>query len=109
MDDIHIKSDISYEGGKLVGSNLNPDDPTKTVFAIMISSLHKKWSCLVRLLPCASPSAEKIYSVIQSCIVRSKFWHILPIRQYGDVISTKWYLKKMHLVHDHLYKEQLYK
>ena len=48
--------------------NLNPDDPTNTVFAIMVSSLHKKWSCIVRLLPCASISAEEIFSVIQSCI-----------------------------------------
>ena len=68
MDEIHIKSDISYKGGKLVGPNLNPDDPTKTVFAIMASSLHKKWSCIVRLLPCASISAEDIFSVLQSCI-----------------------------------------
>ena len=34
----------------------------------MASSLHKKWSCIVRLLPCASISAEEIFSVIQSCI-----------------------------------------
>ena len=68
MDEIHIKSDISYQGGKLVGPNLNPDYPTKTLFAIMVSSLHKKWSCIIRLLPCTSISAEEIFSVIQSCI-----------------------------------------
>ena len=68
MDEIHVKSDISYKGGKILGSNLDADDPTKTVFAIMVSSLCKKWSCVVRLLPCASVSAEKLFETIKSCI-----------------------------------------
>ena len=38
MDEIHVKSDISYKGGKLFASNLYPESPTKTVFAIMVSS-----------------------------------------------------------------------
>ena len=41
-----------------------PEDPTKTVFAIMVSSLQKRWSCIVRLLPCASLSAEKIFTTV---------------------------------------------
>ena len=57
-----------YKGGEVFDSNLDPDDPTKTVFAIMVSSLYKKWSCIVRLLPCASISAEKIFDIIRSCI-----------------------------------------
>ena len=68
MDEIHVKSDISYKGGKIFGSNLDSDDRTKTVFAIMVSSLYKKWSCIVRLLPCASVSAEKLFDIIKSCI-----------------------------------------
>ena len=68
MDEIHVKSDISYKGGKLFASNLDPDNPTKTVFAIMVSSLYKKWSCIVRLLPCASVTAEKLFNTIKSCI-----------------------------------------
>ena len=68
MDEIHVKPDISYKGGKIIGPNICPDDPTKTVFAIMVSSLYKKWSCVVRLLPCASLSAEKIFVIVKSCI-----------------------------------------
>ena len=68
MDEIHVRSDISYKGGKIYGPNLTPDDPTRTVFAIRVSSLHKKWSCISRLLPCASISAEKIFPIIKSCI-----------------------------------------
>ena len=69
MDEIHVKSEISYKGGKVYGRNLNPEDPTRTVFAVMVSSLHKKWSCISRLLPCASISAEKIFPIIRSCII----------------------------------------
>ena len=68
MGEIHVKSDISYKGGKLSASNLNPENPTKTVFAIMVSSLYKKWSCIVRLLLCASVTAEKLFNTIKSCI-----------------------------------------
>ena len=38
MDEIHVKSDISYKGGKIYGPNLSPENPTRTVFAIMVSS-----------------------------------------------------------------------
>ena len=43
-----------------IGSNLDVADPTKIVFAIMVSSLYKKWSCIIHLLPCASITAEVI-------------------------------------------------
>lgn len=69
MDEIHVRSDISYKGGKIFGSSLDAADPTRTVFAIMVSSLFKKWSCIVRLLPCASVTAEKLFETIKSCIV----------------------------------------
>ena len=68
MDEIHVKPDISYKGGKIIGSNIFPEDPTQTVFAIMVSSIQKRWSCIVRLLPCASLSAEKIFTTVKSCI-----------------------------------------
>ena len=42
MNEIHAKSDISYKGGKVFGSNLDPDNPTKTAFAIMVSRLYNK-------------------------------------------------------------------
>ena len=41
MDEIHVKSDVTYKGGKIYGSSLSPEDPIKTVFAIMVSSLQK--------------------------------------------------------------------
>ena len=27
MDEIHVKSDISYKGGKIFGPNLSPENP----------------------------------------------------------------------------------
>ncbi|KAI6658898.1 Transposable element P transposase [Oopsacas minuta] len=69
MDEIHVKSDIMYKGGKIFAPNLDPEGPTRTVFAVMVSSLHKKWSCISRLLPCGSISAEKIFLIIKECII----------------------------------------
>ena len=69
MDEIHVKSGISYKGGKIFGPNLTPENPTRTVFAIMVSSLHKKWSCISRLILCASITAEYLFPIIKSCIL----------------------------------------
>ena len=68
MDEIHVKSDLSYKAGKIVGSSLDPNDPTKTVFSIMVSSLFRKWSTIVRLIPLGSSSARELFPTIQSVI-----------------------------------------
>ena len=39
LDEIHLKSNVDYKGGKIFGYSLQPDHPIKTVFAIMASSL----------------------------------------------------------------------
>ena len=83
MDEIHVKSDISYKGGKIFGSTIDANDPVKTVFAIMVSSLYKKWSCIVRLLPCGSVTAEKLFDVIKSC-----FHDIEHCGLFVQIIST---------------------
>ena len=63
-----MKSDLTYKAGKIVGGSLDPNDPTKTVFSIMVSSLFRKWSTIVRLLPLGSSSAQKLFPTIQSVI-----------------------------------------
>ena len=68
MDEIHEKSDISYKRGRSFASNLDPYNPTKTVVAIMVSSLYKKWSCIVGLISCVSVTAEKLFNTIKSGI-----------------------------------------
>ena len=78
-----MKLDISYKGGKIYGSSLSPEDPIKTVFVIMVSSHQKKWSTIVRLLPCASLSAEKIFPIITACVK-----DIERCGLFIDIIST---------------------
>ena len=68
MDEIHVKSDLSYKAGKIVGGSLDPNDPTKTVFSIMVSSLFRKWFTIVRLIPLGSSSAGELCPTIQSLI-----------------------------------------
>ena len=45
MDEIHVTSDVSYKGGRIIGSCIKPEDPIRTVFAIMASSLQKMVNC----------------------------------------------------------------
>ena len=68
LDEIHVKSNVDYKRGKIFGYSLQPDHPIKTVVAIMASSLYRKWSEIVRLLPCSSTSATEIYTVVKSVI-----------------------------------------
>ena len=68
MDEVHVKSEYTYKGGKIIGASMQPDYPAKTVFAIMVSSLCKKWSTIVRLIPCSSSSAKELFPIIKSVI-----------------------------------------
>ena len=68
MDEIHVKSDLTYKSGKIIGGSLDPNDPTRTVFSIMVSSLFRKWSTIIRLLPLSSSSAQQLFPTIKSVI-----------------------------------------
>ena len=68
MDEVHIRSDASYKGGRIIGSIENPEDPPTTVFSIMVSSLAKKYSTIVRLIPLGSSSAEILFPIIRKTI-----------------------------------------
>ena len=57
MDEVHIRSDVSYKGAKILGAIDNPKDPATTVFSLMVSSLMRKFSTIVRLIPLGSSSA----------------------------------------------------
>ena len=69
MDEIHVKSDITYKSGKIFGHYLSTKNLTRTVFAIMVSSLHKKWSCISRLIPFETITAEYLLPIFKSCIL----------------------------------------
>ena len=68
MDEVHIRSDASYKGGRVIGSIDNPNDPYTTVFSMMVSSLSAKFSTIVRLIPLGSSSAESLYPIVRSTI-----------------------------------------
>ena len=38
MDEIHVKSDFSYTGGRIIGSSITPNTPATTVLAFMVSA-----------------------------------------------------------------------
>ncbi|KAI6652380.1 hypothetical protein LOD99_7394 [Oopsacas minuta] len=68
MDEVHIRGDASYKGGRVIGSIDNPNDPYTTVFSMMVSSLSAKFSTIVRLIPLGSSSSESLYPIVRSTI-----------------------------------------
>ena len=69
IDEIHIKADFTYKGGKIYGSADNVESPATTVFCFMLSSLFYKWSTVVRLLPCSSNSADSLFPILKQVIL----------------------------------------
>ena len=92
MDEVHVKSEYTYKGGKIIGSAMQPRNPAKTVFAIMVSSLYKKWSTVFRLLPCFKSSASELYPIIRSVIN-----YIVNSNLMVEVICTDNYPMKVSL------------
>ena len=68
MDEIHVKSDFSYTGGRIIGSSITPNTPATTVLAFMVSSLCRKWSTIVHLLPCSKTSASQLFPITKQII-----------------------------------------
>ena len=68
MDEVHIRSDVSYKGGRIIGYIDHPEDPPTTVFAIMVSSLVTKFSTIVRLVPLGSSSAAALFPIVSKTI-----------------------------------------
>ena len=81
LDEIHVKTDYTYKGGKIFGSScINWDldeaeevssecDPAKTVLAFQVSSLYTKWSEIVRLLPCCNNKASELLPIVNKLLL----------------------------------------
>ena len=68
LDEIHVKSEFSYNGGRILGSLTTHTEVANTVLSFMISILCKKWSTVVRLLPCANSSAAQILPILHEVV-----------------------------------------
>ena len=68
MDEVHIRSGASYKGGRIIGCIENHEDPPTIVFSMMVSSLSKKYSTIVRLVPLGSSSAGLLFPKVKNTI-----------------------------------------
>ena len=59
---------LATKGVELSGSIENPEDPPTTVFSIMVSSLAKKYSTIVRLIPLGSSSAGDLLDLFKQVL-----------------------------------------
>ena len=68
IDEIHVKADLTYKAGRIIGGSLDINDPTRTVFSIMVSSLFRKWSTIIRQFPLGTSSAVQLLPTILAVI-----------------------------------------
>ena len=81
LDEIHVRSDYTYKGGKIFGSsfiqtnsshpenNFFESDPANTVLAFQVTSLFTKWSEIVRLLPCCNAKSSDLLPVVKQVVI----------------------------------------
>ena len=77
MDEIQVKSDITYNGGKHIGFSWDPNH----LLALMVSSLHRKWSPIVRIIPYSKTSAEILFPTLKSNVIFLDKYFVLKIIQ----------------------------
>ena len=68
-----IKSELTYRAEKVIGSSGNFNEPTRTVLALMVSRLQKKWSTIVCLISCSTTSAGTLFLLVKQISVISNF------------------------------------
>ena len=68
MDEIHLRSEYSYKGGKIIGSFSSPNKHANTILGFMVSSLFTRWSTIVRLLLCSETDASEIFPITKKVI-----------------------------------------
>ena len=104
MDEIHVASDVSYKGGRIIDSCVDPEHLIRTIFAIMASSLDKKWSTVVRLVPLSTTSAKDIYPVIFQVIADVERCGLFKYFMYyaqTTILETSVYLNFSLLIRKH--------
>ena len=68
MDEVHIRSDVSFKGGIVLGAIDNPSDHHHNCVFNDDSRLMKRFSTIVRLIPLGSSSAAELYQIIKNTI-----------------------------------------
>ena len=87
MDKNHVKSEFTYKAGKVIGSSGNFNEPTRTVLAL---SLHKKWSTIVRLIPCSTTSAGTLFPLVKQIICDIELCNLQVKVLCTDLLSSNY-------------------
>lgn len=65
LDEIHIKKNLAYKGGKFHGLSGNSNEPASTLQAFMISSLFSSNKQIAALCPVSNLTADVLYDLTQ--------------------------------------------
>lgn len=69
VDEIHIKAQMDYKGGNIVGAAFNSTEAATSAFLCMISSILSKVKDVVHILPVESMKAETLHDILKKVIL----------------------------------------
>lgn len=69
VDEIHLKAQMDYKGGNIVGAAFNSTEAATSAFVFMISSILSKFKDVVHILPVKSMTAETLHDILKKVIV----------------------------------------
>ena len=64
MDEIYVKPEAEYSGGKIIGKAINSSDNAKTLQVFMISSVFSKQKDILGLFPMMNQTSHDLYELI---------------------------------------------
>ena len=69
VDEIHLKPNMDYKGGNVVGLAYNSHEAATSAFAFMLSSVCSKFKDVVHVMPAKSIKAEILFNVMKHIII----------------------------------------
>lgn len=69
VDEIHIKPNLDYKGGNIVGGSNNSTERATSAHTFMLNSVRSKYSDVAHILPVHTIKGEDLYTIIKKVIV----------------------------------------
>lgn len=69
MDEVHLKPDLDYKGGEIVGAAFDGTENASSAFVFMINSLKSLYKDVVHILPVRKINANILHSFLKAIII----------------------------------------
>lgn len=91
VDEIHLKPNLDYKGGNIVGSAHDSNKMATSAFVFMLNSIQSKFRNVVHIIPTNIMKAETLYNIMKNIILglEKKGFNVISIVTDNNAISGK--------------------